>query len=398
MSAREYGELKSKVSECIDSHSSDLLELSHRIHAKPELAFNEVEASGNIAAFLAEHGLSVQRAVYGLDTALEAEFGDGGPTVALCAEYDALPGIGHACGHNLIATASVGATLALFSFRDELPGCVRFLGTPAEEDGGGKELMLRAGAFEGVDAAMVVHPAGVNLESMPCIARTGVKATYHGRTAHASASPELGINALDALVVAYQSIGALRQHIGSDERIHGIITDGGQAANVVPERAAGHFYVRAGDARKLGALKERVSGCFEAGAKATGARLELAWDDVDYLDLKRNPPLEEAFRQNAERLGREFIPMELLPPGIAGSTDMGNVSYAVPSIHPMIAAAPIDVTIHNPKFTEYAKDAGGDAAAIDGAKALAMTTLDYLFDEELRDESRRAFELALASL
>jgi metal-dependent amidase/aminoacylase/carboxypeptidase family protein len=204
--------------------------------------------------------------------------------------------------------------------------------------------------------------------------------------------PEQGINALDALVIAYQAIGALRQHIGIFERIHGIITNGGQAPNIVPENSAGRFYVRAANADELAALKARVENCFLAGASATGAELEIAWNEVDYLDIQYNEPLAESYRVNAEALGRVFFPIDKVPAGLAGSTDMGNVSYRVPSIHPMIASAPIGCSIHNAEFEKWAGGEMGDEAAIDGAKALAMTAVDYLCDEKLREQTRACFD------
>lgn len=388
---------KAEVCDRIDALREPLLAISRSIHAHPELAFGEHRAADLLCEALAQHGLAVQRGVHGLDTSFETSLGDGdGPCIALLAEYDALPQIGHACGHNLIATASLGAHLALAALGDTLPGRVRLIGTPAEEQGGGKELMARAGAFDGVDAAMMVHPAGVDLVTMPCLALSEVIAEYHGNAAHASSMPERGINALDALVIAYQSIGALRQHIGPRERVHGIITDGGQAPNIVPAHAAGKFYARARNARELAALKPRISGCFHAGAAATGARLDLQWLDPDYLELRTCWPLAAAYQRNAERLGRRFFPMEKLPPNALGSTDMGNVSQRVPSIHPMIAAAPPHVTIHHPDFATWAASSMGDTAAVDGAKALAMTVLDFLAAPPLRKEVRESFEAGLS--
>ena len=385
--------LKRDVCAAVDARRELLLQLSRAIHAKPELAFEEREAATLLTSALREAGLEVTRGAYGLETDFAAEFGpEGAPCVALLAEYDALPGIGHACGHNLIATAGVGAALALAGLGDRLPGRIRLLGTPAEEHGCGKELMARQGAVDGVDAALMMHPAGLNLVNMPCIAMAELDATYHGQAAHAAAMPERGVNALDALVIAYQSVAALRQHIRGNERIHGIITDGGQAPNVVPERSAARFYVRAANFEELAPLKQRVEACFRAGAEATGAELELAWGEADYRDLLFNEPLAACFRSNAEALGREFFPYDQLPAGLQGSTDMGNISYRVPSIHPMLAAAPIHVTIHNPEFEKWAGSETGDAAAIDGAKALAMTAVDFLCDEELRRLARQAFE------
>ena len=341
--------------------------------------------------------LPVQKNVFGLETAFESRMGkdvDASASLDLLAEYDALPGIGHACGHNLIATASLGAALALDKFQSAYTGNVRLLGTPAEEKGGGKELMARNGAFDNTAIAMMIHPAGSNLLTMPSLCVAEVEVVYHGRSAHASAMPHTGINALDGLLIAYQGISNLRQHIKPTERIHGIITDGGLAPNIVPELARGIFYVRASNEDDLQQLKPRVQGCFEAGASASGSTVEVNWAGVDYLDLNTNWPLASCFQANAETLGREFYPLEKLPSGFAGSTDMGNVSYRVPSIHPMLASAPRDVVIHHPDFEKWAGSETGDAAALDGAKSLAMTAIDYLTSQTLRDECKSAFDIS----
>lgn len=387
-------QLKQRVCEAVDGMREELLRVSHAIHARPELAFEEHEAAALLVSTLRGAGLPVEPGAYGLPTAFEAEAGAGSSCVALLAEYDALPEIGHACGHNLIATASLGAGLALASLGAGLPGRVRILGTPAEERGGGKELMARRGALDGVDAALMIHPASVNLVNMPCMCLAEVEVVYRGRAAHAAAMPEQGVNALDGLVHAYQALAALRQHIRASERIHGIITDGGQAPNVVPEQAAGQFYVRAASPGALTALKERVEACFRGGALASGAEVVLRWGEVDYMDIRFNAALAECFQANAETLGREFVPMDQLPPSLAGSTDLGNVSQRVPSIHPMLACAPLHCTIHNPEFEHYAGSEDGDAAALDGAKALAMTALDFFCDEDLRVRARNLFEAA----
>jgi len=391
--APELDTLKREVCDAVERLRDPLLRVSHEIHAKPELAFEERAAAALLVDTLRKAGLDVEAGAFGLSTAFSSDFGAAeGPRVAVLAEYDALPEVGHACGHNLIATAGVGAGLALAALGPRLPGRVRVLGTPAEERGGGKEIMAREGALEGVDAALMMHPASVNLVNMPCVCMAELEVTYRGRTAHAAAMPERGINALDALVLAYQGIAALRQHIRPGERIHGIITDGGLAPNVVPDRARGRFYVRAASAGQLDELKPRVEGCFQAGASATGCELELEWGGVDYLDIRFNEPLASAFQRNAEALGREFVPMDKLPASLQGSTDMGNVSQRVPSIHPMLACSPLHVTIHNPEFAKWAGSELGDAAALDGAKALAMTALDFLGDPDLRQRSQTWFE------
>jgi amidohydrolase len=385
---------RSAILNRIDDLADELVTVSRSIHAHPELAFEEHHAAGLLSDTLEDHGLSVKRGVYTLDTAFETQLatrGDG-PNAAILAEYDALPGIGHACGHNLIATAALGATLGLQAVASELPGTLTLLGTPAEERGGGKELMARAGAFDTVSAAMMIHPAGVNLTSMPCICVAEVEVIYHGRSAHASAMPHRGINALDGLLLAYQAISNLRQHIRDNERIHGIVTEGGQAPNIVPDRAVGNFYVRAADEKKLAALKPRVQACFEAGAKGSGAEVEVRWANVDYLDLNTNWPLAECFEKHGESIGREFLHPDAL--GGAGSTDMGNVSYRVPSIHPMLASAPANVVIHHPDFAQWAGSEMGDAAALDGAKILALTAAEYLRSKDLQQQVEQSFSVS----
>jgi amidohydrolase len=385
--------LKKDVIAAVDSLGGELLALSHAIHSEPELSLEEFKASARLAEATENHNITVTRQAFGLPTAYAAEFGkQSGPVIAILSEYDALPGIGHACGHNIIASAGYGAAIALSKLGSRLPGVVRYLGTPAEERCGGKELMARHGAFDRVDAAMMVHPASLNLVAMPCIAVAEVDAVYHGKPAHASAMPYRGLNALDAVVTAYQSIAQLRQHIRLSERIHGIITDGGLAPNIVPERAACRYFVRAADIATLAALKARVQACFEAGAIATGCKLELNWSDVDYLDLKTNWPMAEMFERNAKALGREFLPLKDVPQGFAGSTDMGNVSHRVASIHPMLAVAPQGVIIHNPEFATWAASDKGDQAVLDGAKALALTALELMADERAMNSVRADFE------
>ncbi len=392
--------MKNKIHESIerriDEVSEELISASHAIHANPELAFKEFFACDTLTNALEHHDIKTEKAVYSLETSFEAKLNpdNDGPRVAILAEYDALPGIGHACGHNIIATSALGATLGLSAVAQELEGSIRLIGTPAEEKGGGKELMARNGAFEGIDAAMMIHPAGTNLASMPCICVAEVEVIYHGKSSHASAMPHKGINALDGLLLAYQAISNLRQHIRSTERIHGIITEGGSAPNIVPDRSVGQFYVRAADEKELAQLKPRVQSCFEAGAKGSGCEVEINWANVDYLDLNTNWPLAELFQEHAESLGREFIPYEEAVKFGAGSTDMGNVSHRLPSIHPMLAVAPPNVVIHNPEFAKWAASEKGDAAVIDGAKALALTAADFLLSTELQKRAKTAYEVS----
>ncbi len=391
----QIADLKRAACAAVDDMRAELIEISRTIHAEPELAFHEEKAAARLTAAVERHGLPISRGAYGLKTAFASEFGPkDAPRVAILSEYDALPDIGHACGHNIIASSGLGAALALATLGDRLPGNVRYLGTPAEEGGNGKELMARAGAFQDVGAAMMMHPGDYNRLSPKILACAHLDVTYHGKAAHASARPYDGINALDGLVLAYQAIAALRQHIKPTERIHGIITDGGAAANIVPERAAGRFFVRAETAKDLSSLVARVNACLESGAQASGARLELVSPEPDLLDMVHNMPLCHAFQRNAETLGRVFIPTDHPAYGRAGSTDMGNVSHHVPAIHPNLAAAPANCIIHNAEFARWAGSEMGDQAAIDGAKALAMTAIDFFTDANLRAEVATAFAAA----
>lgn len=396
MNAKEYGAVAAHIDLAVENVAETLLQVSHAIHGEPELAFEEYFACELLSSTLRDSDLDVETGVYSLETAFETTINSeqDGPTVAVLAEYDALPQIGHACGHNIIATTALGATLALNAVAQSLPGRVKLLGTPAEERGGGKELMARAGAFQGIDAALMIHPAGVNLATMPSICVAEVEVVYHGKSSHASAMPHKGINALDGLLLAYQAISNLRQHIRSTERIHGIVQEGGAAPNIVPDRTVGQFYVRAANEIELAALKPRVQACFEAGATGSGCTLEVNWAGVDYLDINTNWPLAKRFRHHAEQLGREFIDDDQALKFGAGSTDMGNVSYRLPSIHPMLAVAPPDVVIHHPDFAGWARSEKGDSAVIDGAKALARTAAEYLLSPELQRRSRDAFELS----
>jgi amidohydrolase len=383
--------LKRRACDGIEADRAALVELSARIHANPECKFEETRAAGWLAEYLDRSGYDVQRSAYGLPTAVAARIGVARPCVAILCEYDALPGIGHACGHNIIAAAGAGAARGLASILSDTGGSALVLGTPAEEGGGGKVLMARAGAFEGVDAAMMIHPAGVELVSMGVLAVTSLEVEYRGRASHAAAAPERGINALDGLITAYNAIAQLRQHIRPSERIHGIITDGGQAPNIVPERAVGAFYVRAATEKRLNDLKKRVNRCFEAGALASGAELIQRTLGEDYSDMCTNPVLAASYQANLLQLGRSVTePVSGRVP-VTGSTDMGNVSKLVPSIHPMIAIAPPTVSLHSKEFAEFASSESGNQGIIDGAKVLAMTAIDVLCQADLRAAMAASF-------
>ena len=376
--------IRQRVLDDIDQRADALLEVSHQIHARPELGFEEHFAHKFLADELERAGLSVTRGAYELATAFDARVGREGPQVAVVCEYDALPGIGHACGHNIIAAAGLGAGLALAPWADKLGGRLAILGTPAEEGGGGKVFMIDRGAFVDVDASMMVHPAGAELRTMQTLAIHQVMVNYRGAAAHAAAAPWRGANALDAMVLGYNNIAALRQHIRPDERVHGVFTKAGDRPNIVPDHTEAHWYVRARDTGRLDELKVRVLSCLTAGALAAGCEMEHAWLDPAYDNMIDNDAMLDRYVEHAARFGRHPItPTADL--GVAGSTDMGNVSHAVPAIHPLVQAAPLGVAIHTPEFAVHAGGPMGDRAVIDGAKAMALTLLDLWLDEPYRN-------------
>jgi amidohydrolase len=381
---------KKAVCDAVDDRADLLLAVSHQIHQHPEENFAEHFAHDLLTRSLESDGLTVERGAYGLDTAFETNVGSAGPTIAVLLEYDALPGIGHACGHNVIAAAGLGAGLAAAVLAEELGGRIRILGTPAEEGGGGKILMADAGAFRQVDAALMIHPADHDIRSMTTIAIHRLDVTYSGLAAHAAAHPWLGRNALDGAVLGYMNVAALRQHIRPDERVHGIFTDGGDKPNIVPATAAMHWYVRAGSLRNLEELKPRVLAALEAGAGASGCTFEHRWIDPAYAELCSNSALEDLYVENAKSVGRIVGPVSDAA-NVVGSTDMGNVSHLVPSIHPMLGIAPPGVGIHTPRFAEFALGEEGDRGVIDGAKIMAMTIVDLWSSNEALGRVREEF-------
>jgi len=370
---------KARAADEIDRLADTLVDVSHRIWEDPELCFEERHAHRLLCDTLDEVGLGATRHAYELETAFEAAAGSTGPTVAVLCEYDALPDIGHACGHNVIAAAGLGAGLAAASLAEELGGRVRILGTPAEEGGGGKVFMIRRGAFDGIDAAMMVHPADHELPTLTTLAIHVLEVEYTGIASHAAAAPELGRNALDAAVLGYMNVAALRQHIRTDERVHGVFPSAGDKPNIVPRHASAHWYVRAGTIDRLEELKARVVACLEGGALAAGCTIDLQWIDPPYADMVDDDRLLDRYQRNATELGRPFEDTAEVGP-VVGSTDMGNVSHVVPSIHPLVAVAPPGVSIHTPEFARYAAGPEGDRAVIDGAKALAATIIDCWLD------------------
>jgi len=356
----------------IDRERERLVALSHRIHAHPELKFEEEQSSAWTAGALSDAGYPVEAGICDLPTAFECRVGEGPLHVAICAEYDALPVIGHACGHNIIAAMAVGAGLALAPLADDLGITVSVMGTPAEEGGGGKILMLERGAFDGVHAALMVHPTPMEDLYPRVSAVAHMHVEYHGRESHAAIAPELGINAADAFTVAQVAIGLLRQHLRSFDQVHGIISHGGDATNVVPARTEGTWMARSRTLDDLDVLVPRIHHCFEAGALATGATLEITDVAPAYAQMEHDHDLAELYRENARAIGR--------PPSQDGavtfSTDMGNVSLAAPSIHPCIGIETDGAVNHQPEFTRAAVNASADRAVAEGALAMALTVID----------------------
>jgi len=368
--------LKLKVKDSVELQRERLIKLSLNIHDNPELGFKEKKASAWLTSYLEDNGFDVERGITGLATAFRATYGQGSPRIALLAEYDALPKIGHGCGHNIIAASAVGAGVASKSIIDQLGGSVVVLGTPAEEGFGGKIDMVKAGTFKEVDVAMIVHPNVLNMVTMQALACGPLEVEFFGQAAHAAAQPHRGINALDAMILAFTSINSLRQHIKAEARIHGIITDGGEAPNIVPAHSAATLFIRALNNDYLDELKDKVLNCFTGASIASGARLEYRWGEKTYSPMKNNVTLAGLFKQNLESLGRH---VEAFDPRFGlGSTDMGNVSQVVPSIHPTIAIAPFNVLIHTTEFTAAAASQAGQQGIMDAAKAMAMTMVDIL--------------------
>ena len=380
----------------LDEERTPLLDLSHRIHAHPEVRFEEVQAAGWLTEALEQRGFDVERGVGGLPTAFRARLeGRGpGPTVAVLCEYDALPGLGHACGHNVIATMGAGAGFALAPLMAELDGALLVIGTPAEEGGGGKVTMLEAGVFDGVDAAIMIHPYKSSHPSMGTLAATRWDVTFRGVPAHAAMAPHLGRNALDAVRLAFAGIDALRQQVRDDVRMHAIVTDGGAAANIIPETAAMNVIARAKDGRYLFEdLVPRLEDVFRGAALMTGTEVELTPSKLPYREIASNAPLEEAFTRHATRRGRTVTPYDVADG--TGSTDMGNVSQVVPGLHGMLDIDD-EALPHTAAFEVAAGSPRGDATVIDGAAVLAGIAAELFLDADLMARAKAAFQEATA--
>ncbi|MGK2880483.1 MAG: M20 family metallopeptidase [Mycobacterium sp.] len=365
----------SSVEGAVLRNRGDLLELSHSIHAEPELAFAEFRSCAKTLALAAERGFAITEAPGGLETAFRADYGSGPLVVAVCAEYDALPSIGHACGHNIIAAAGVGTALALADVADDLGLTIALIGTPAEEFGGGKALLLKAGTFDDVAATVMLHPGPIDIAGTRSLALSEVIVTYRGRESHAAVAPHLGINAADATTVAQVAIGLLRQHFAPGQLVHGIVTDGGQAPNVVPGHAELLYTMRATQSESLRELEAKVHRCFEAGALATGCTFEIVEAEPPYAELTPDAWLTEVFRAEMARQDRTPVPADVEVALPLGSTDMGNVTQVMPGIHPVVGIDSGGAVIHQPEFATAAVGPSADRAVIEGSIMLARTVV-----------------------
>jgi amidohydrolase len=394
----ELDRLKTRVTDAVDRIAEDLWSLALEIHANPELAFKEEKAAAWLTALLERHGCRVERGVGGLATAFRAEVpGAGeGPTIAVMAEYDALPGIGHACGHNVIATAGAGAGAALALVAGALPqtrlpyrGRIVVLGTPAEEGGAGKVKLMEAGAFRDVDAAMMIHPRCGTQVWRPSLGLMKAKVEYFGTAAHAASWPWRGVNALNAVIGLFNALDAMRQHLRPDARVHGVITVGGQQANIIPEYTAAEFYLRSLDKTYLQELRRRFEAAAEGAATATGCRVQVTVDPTIHDPLKPNVTMAGLFERNLARIDFPVDPDD----GQAGfgSTDAGNVSHAVPTIHPYIRTSPDGVPGHSREFAQHNATPLARAGMVAGAKALALTALDLLAEPAALEAAKADF-------
>ncbi len=382
--------LKDAIGRAVDGLADELDFLSHRIHADPELGYQEVKAAGWLAEFLAAKGFKVDKGVAGVETAFRATIETGeGPTIAILCEYDALPGLGHACGHNVIAASGVGAGAALAALRAQLPkGRIQVIGTPAEEGGGGKLKLLEGGVFKDVDCAMMIHGFDRYVLHQDLLGIVRVNFDFTGTAAHASVDPWEGVNALDAVIQTFNGISALRQQLRPDARVHGIITNGGAAPNIIPEAAAATFYVRAAALDYMWEVYRKVVGCAEGAARATGAGLRTVQLPTVYEPLKRNNTLLGVFKANLERLG---VTDEPPIPNRWGSSDIGNVSQVLPAIQPYVKIAELGTPIHSRAFAEAAVKPLARQGLVNAAKTMAMTTADLLADPVLVHRAKGEF-------
>ena len=377
----------------IDAKRTDLIKLSLSIHGEPEIGYQERRSAAKLTDFLAAEGFAVQRGYKGVETAYRGDAaGNGkGPTVAILTEYDALPDIGHACGHNLIAMMGTAAAIGVRAALDGLPGRLAAIGTPAEEGGGGKVALVRAGGFTDVDVAMMCHPSSRTLAGRTSLASNRVDVEFYGKAAHAAAQPDKGINALDGVIQTFNNVNAMRQQLCPEARIHGIITNGGSAANIIPEYAMAKFSVRALDRRYQQEVLKRFIACAEGAAAATGTKLKVTvHENSGYENMVPSQPLAERWAVHMRALGQTV--QATLDDERMGSTDMGNVSQILPSIHPYIGIAPEGTPGHSTAFRDAAAMPEAHESALFAAKAMALVAIDALTDTPLLERARADFE------
>jgi amidohydrolase len=385
------GTAKDAVQDAVAGYAQTAIGLSRALHADPEIAWQEVRSSARVASALADGGFAVEAPYCGMPTAFRASYGQGPLRIALCAEYDALPGIGHACGHNLIASIAVTAARALAPLADDLGITLVVLGTPAEEGGGGKVAMIDAGAFDDVHAAMMVHPGPVDVIRANPYAVSHLRIAYTGEAAHAAAYPELGRNAADAFTIAQVAIGLLRQQLPATARVHGVVTNGGAAPNIIPEATQGRWYIRASTTEGLDALEPRVRRCFEAGGLATGCEVSIEHESPRYAEFRTDAGLSASYERNAITVGRVFTdPADHAASMARASTDMGNVSQVVPAIHPYVGIGSLPAVNHQAGFTAHTIRPEAERALLDSATALAWTVVDAATDPALRERLTQA--------
>jgi len=381
--------LKDQVVKEIDNNSNRLKELSLKIHSNPEVGLQEIKTAALLCQYLEQNGFMVERGICELPTAFRASYGQGKPIIALIAEYDALPNLGHACGHNIISAVAIGTGIVSKLAADQLGGSIHVIGTPAEEFYGGKVAMALRGGFDNLDFAMMVHPGWEDRAIHYTFASQSIEVEFFGKAAHASHQPELGINAFEALLQSFNHINSLRQHVKEKTRITGIITKCGGAVNIVPDYSSAIFTIRSDDDTYLEELKKKVLNCFLGAATATGARLEYKWPNGPRNSMRTNFTLAEVFSQNLRLLGRTTkIPD---PKDLGGSADLANVSRLVPTIHGWVELIP-GLVPHQPEFAVAAGSEAGMRCLVDGAKALSMTVVDLLANPEIRDKIKDEFQ------
>ena len=388
--AEPFADVKGRVAAAVEATRDEIIDLSHRIHADPEPAFEEHHASAWVAEVLGRHGFDVEHPAGSLATAVRATKrggnGGDGPRIGILAEYDALPGLGHGCGHNTMAASGVGAAIALAAVADELPGEIVFLGTPAEERGSGKQIMIDDGLFDGVDAALLYHPCDrSHVESFP-LASEDVTVVFHGLQAHASSDPWKGRNALDAMITLFSSVGLWRQQLRPTSRVHGIITEGGTAANIIPERTSAWFMLRSDDQDYYEEMKAQFRRMADAAALATGTTAEVMYSG-GATTMRNNSPLVERFRANMAAYGIE----DMGDDPNAGSTDMANVSWVCPTIHPDLAICDEGVPGHSIAFRDAAVSPRADETTLLAATLVAQTAVELFLDPNLVERAWAAF-------